>query len=118
MEVDCLFKREIEFRCWDKADSLHRDKGVMSYGITDVSCDADAIMQYTGLKDRNDKKIYEGDIIKCHDQWSKDKVYFVEYGLAGFYPFADEDDGVPYPVPEECEIIGNMFENPELYFGD
>lgn len=73
------------------------------------------IMDCTGLKDKNGKEIYEFDLIKCNDRFHKDEVYEVEFIDGGYYyPFADDDDGLPYPHPKECEIIGNNFETPEL----
>ena len=78
------------------------------------------LMQYTGLKDKNGKEIYEGDIIRG------ERLHYYNYlkGLqeaiiewlhcGAWYPFANDDDGMPYPESEECEIIGNIYENPEL----
>jgi uncharacterized phage protein (TIGR01671 family) len=106
--------REIKFRAWDK--KFH----YMSEEITlegEVYFEEDNIlMQFTGLKDKNGKEIYEGDIIKDKDK----KVYKVEwdYNYAGFAPFCEQIFSAPDTYSEwnlgEIEIIGNIYENKEL----
>jgi hypothetical protein len=56
------------------------------------------------------KEIYENDIIKSYGRYTNDKTYIVKYEDGGFYPFADSDDGVPYPQSDSCIIIGNIYE--------
>ena len=87
------------------------------------------VQQYTGLKDKNGKEIYEGDIIKATRKWSFNcdvgDVFVVEYNSEtasyGLLP----DGCVVKPLYENfadltrrkslsCEIIGNIFENSEL----
>lgn len=100
-----------------------------------------SIVQYTGLKDKNKKDIYKDHIIKCNpnkikvtfhngnldetwdemvwpDMYSdRGEIFIVEYDklTAGFKPFSDYDtDCDVYNNSEYFEIIGNMYENPEL----
>jgi len=108
--------REIKFRAWDK------EKKEMVYGVW-ISPDGEPAineghdrwypleklaMQYTGLKDKNGKEIWEGDIVReLKDSW----IEVVEWDDmdSGFKPFNDHRE-----VPIAFEIIGNIYENPEL----
>lgn len=75
--------------------------------------DRETVGQYTGLTDKNGKKIFEGDIIQfCTGM----KLYYiVEFNLRGFivrrYDICDEIIHV-YNCP--CEVIGNIHDDPEL----
>jgi uncharacterized phage protein (TIGR01671 family) len=120
--------RVLKFRAWDKVKKewiFHTNENPFHIigevtvfdmlGQYSVSQFNDIeITQYTGLQDSKGKEIYEGDVVEYIDDRDikKKRLVFYEYG--GFLPFADNDDGIPYPKPYECEIIGNIYENPEL----
>ena len=91
-------------------------------GYSPYEVDEKTICQYTGLKDKNDKKIFEGDLILLMDRWYCAVEYDVEnarFILNGEYVKNEDEDEVthssfaPY-YQNEIEVVGNIFDNPEL----
>jgi len=135
--------REIKFRAWDKLSNRMFDvimidwqQGIL-HGLYDNHSDwektrerADRILaiaqtelvEYTGLKDKNGKEIYEGDKLQfaAEDEgniwvevvkWSKEMLSWCLYD--------DKDDAEPLePLSDQAgadmEVIGNIYSNPEL----
>ena len=107
--------RIIKFRVWEKKNLVMRFwdylKGISYTHQFALLEDSDFIwMQFTRLKDKNGKEIYEGDILKNenHDEimaTPEDKI-IVEWSELGFYKNFNLYNG--------SEIIGNIYENPEL----
>ncbi len=136
--------REIKFRVWDKhekkmgkvtgikfSDVQHTlvhyryvdDRGRVideQSHVDDKGHGVVVLVQYTGLKDKNGKEIYEGDIVKAASQGSN-TVCTVKWGQGrvGFFIHAPgicwnlSGSGKDYDQ-ETVEIIGNIYENPEL----
>lgn len=114
--------REIKFRAWDKScNKMRGENGIkdcFSLRSDGVYNDDYILMQFTGIIDKNEKEVYEGDIV-IHDS---EKIV-VSYGIqsvdafegAGFnlWSFYGEKLG-GFRLQSEIEIIGNIFENPEL----
>ena len=96
----------------------------------DAEVDSDTVGQYTGLTDRNGKKIFEGDII--HLEYSQvffGGMYFGEYTAEVSYKEGcfitdgiNNGDEIETPLSgfdnDEVEIIGNIHDNPELLGGE
>lgn len=118
--------REIKFRVWDEVSktmdydySVNTDWGSLSLNelLSGVQYDDDIrkpiFMQYTGLKDKNGKEIYEGDILSF-----RDGIAPVEYLFTEFVAMDVTGHGNCNLLDDRCEVIGNIYENPDLLKGD
>jgi uncharacterized phage protein (TIGR01671 family) len=114
--------REIKFRKWHKEledmtfwDGSKGSNNLFWHTLTEYP-EMYELMQYTGLKDKNGKEIYEGDILTTETE----KPMVVSWNNK-FSSFCLDRDGWAFSHwfgeacdPERCEVIGNKFENPEL----
>jgi uncharacterized phage protein (TIGR01671 family) len=117
-------KREIKFRAWDSKNDVMRDWDYIrtSWTLSILNGDSNTeLMQFTGLKDKNLKEIYEGDLVAVLDGEEQTGTYEVEYCGDRNYPAFDFKgwDGETNGLSEakevfEIEVIGNIYENPEL----
>jgi len=135
--------REIKFRVWDKKRKKMFDiYQIMFCGVNtsiklynpdggisrwfDVE-DRFILMQYTGLKDKKNRDIFEGDILATSnngkdgaDIWKKEDCALCEVRwkkeYSGFLGLGDDDEESIYHI-NYMEVIGNIHENPELLKG-
>jgi uncharacterized phage protein (TIGR01671 family) len=118
-------KDRFKFRGWDKP-SYDFPEGCMTYfDIHKGIGDCDVIMQCTGLKDKNDKLIYEGDIVSFLDEKGSKQIGQVNWCEFAYYAEAidgDEEGNQDIELHPDylqgIEIIGNIYENPELLTND
>nr|DAF89160.1 MAG TPA: YopX protein [Podoviridae sp. ctP1X6] len=125
--------REIKFRAWHKekkeivdVEEIDFMNKVINYIDNDYENNRQEIrgayfedielMQYTGLKDKNNKEIYEGDVLSNGNDEKPYKVIFEN----GSFRAEFEGDFEEYSfylidiVAQHCEIVGNIYQNPEL----
>ncbi|MFL1998523.1 YopX family protein [Lysinibacillus irui] len=139
--------REIKFRAWDKTYNFmsykvlvgntdttdenytahciwvdsekvdyKREPGWMNFDeLSDV-----VLMQYTGLKDKNGKEIYEGDVLHAQGYWDIHIVWDKENARFGILntDWVVSQGYIPkipnFELSNFYEIVGNIYENPEL----
>lgn len=92
--------------------------------FNDVEIDPETLCQYTGLKDKNGKRIWENDILQ---NARNNDLYTVKWhGSFGMYVWSKRkennkhifDYGDLYLMNRKCVVIGNIFDNPELLKGE
>ena len=79
------------------------------------------LMQSTGLKDKNSKEIYEGDIVRyecCFESYVEEVIYddkHCNFGTIDKYEKTFSFDALINDFDVDCfEVVGNKYENPEL----
>lgn len=119
--------REIKFRAWDTYKKIWTEykihEGIVFFldkntgvwvGKYDEGYKEFDLMQYTGLRDKNDTEIYDGDIVIHHSRIHK-IIFNAEEAR-----FVLRDDEFELEIPftnnnsKKLEIVGNIYENPEL----
>ena len=117
--------REIKFRAWD-GNKMCEDITIefLKQGFKTLNCFFNScresgiqVMQFTGLKDKNGKDIYEGDIVKFSTSTERARVFelmTVIYEKGCFEVERVESKEKLYLYVREVEVIGNIYENEEI----
>jgi len=106
-----------KFRAWHKESKeiLYPVKQWHLFGWLEDEKQPIEIMQYTGLKDKNGKEIYEGDIVQNKEK----ENYRVAWNINGLWSYKRTSDNASFMQDYwEAEVIGNIYENPELLEGE
>lgn len=93
-------------------NGLPDDRDIYCYNPDEIE-----LMQSTGLKDKNGKEVFIGDIVKCTRGCLREVYLEKEYGgtfIGGMPAVYLKGFGDGYAWTEYEEIIGNVYENPEL----
>lgn len=122
--------RDIKFRAWDKnresmwsPDYFKLRQDASRYYIVTTTGHGSIhdveLMQYTGLKDKNGVEIYEGDILSDQDSMAKPSVEVYWHSDAASWWAKDietpNSKGTNlFHFHRWCEVIGNIYESPEL----
>lgn len=140
--------REIKVRGYSSEELISESQWIEGYGVTtieytdetetthlftpygDYMVEKESVGQYIGLKDINNKEIYEGDIIRITIDGDSRKVGEVVYKYCGFYihipdkhfevyheitdTYQVEDMGATIKLKQSFEVIGNIYENKSL----
>lgn len=129
-------KDRFKYRYWDKRiNKMFYPERNDNFSYYVNNSDIIETMQCTGLKDKNNKLIYEGDILDLYVSSKKLYRYEVKYEIGSFmlvsqdeiFDFPNVWNDYVYPLSQlyyeyqneencidECGVIGNIYENPEL----
>lgn len=111
--------QEIKFRAWDiENERMYNVEGItfsgrgtviLQYGpVIKKHLEDVRLLQYTGLRDKNGKEIYEGDIVKTS------KGFLPVIFSNGSFRTDEDTIWAGLVGAQSVEIIGNIYENPEL----
>jgi len=111
--------REIKFRAWSKStekmsdwDFIHSVRNLHKL----MTLNHIELMQFTGLTDKKGKEIYEGDIV-THLHSADTCVVVFQKSTAMFLAQEIGDEQMGFGIEDVTEVIGNIYENANLFQG-
>jgi len=117
--------RETKFKGWDRINKRWVKLWKLCFAVTgelmaieDIEGEIYgkhqvALVEYTGREDKNGKEIYEGDIVKFLYN-RKEYILPISWGTDGWWVKGLGWFKELYWAKDRCEVIGNIYENPEL----
>ena len=115
--------KRLDNKKWEYGDLVHDNRGgcyVFPFHVKglfgrEYKVDPDTVGQFSTLKDKNGKEIYNGDILKVGEEKDLLEVRFVR-GVFAFLWNGDLDDEFPCnaPTQEWAEVVGNIHDNPKM----
>ena len=116
LSISWFYEDDYAIEAGEKEGTVIDRGGIVHDDFKDTPPNA-KIMQYTGLKDKNGTEIYEGDIVKHKHKFGgglgQVKYIVPSFGLRDLHKPAVSTD-FEWTDFEEFEVIGNIYENPEL----
>ncbi len=120
--------RAIKFRAWDPELGMLSWETINDRLMLDFEYDEKTIfMQFTGLKDKNGKEIYEGDVVRVYEHTFSPYDFIVEFSEVNYCWWLTgvitREDGTSFQsysfsnlngFQSDCEVIGNIYENEDL----
>ncbi len=105
-----------ELIIWNGNVYANDSKKLTCNNLKGWSIDDEYLMQSTGLRDKNDKEIFEDDIVKmAKDVYSEPTYYEVVRHRGGAYRLESKQHGCELWLRHtDCEVVGNVYENKEL----
>lgn len=107
-------KRTLKFRIWSPTNETCAIVNLEELASLAPFPSPEQVDQFTGLKDKFNQEIYEGDILHCSDA-TKDFFHQpVEFSIRGSVMGDEIDDAGYLQIPHNCEVVGNLRQSPEL----
>lgn len=110
---DVLETPDNDLVTWGFIRRYNRDIGKMET----IEVSRESVGQFTGLCDKNGKKIYEGDIVKLCDTnpiLFRVEIILARYGYKTVFKLLDDGTIAQCYFLDKCEVVGNIHDNPEL----